>query len=73
MNAAAMQARVKRLGELIDGLSKEAEAVRQDRGEIPLLQWTRYYTALLNARDALCSARSALQEASDRQRAGQDG
>jgi hypothetical protein len=63
MNAAAMQARVKRLGELIDGLSKEADAVHQDRGDIPLLQWNRYYAALLNARDALCSARSAAKEA----------
>jgi hypothetical protein len=54
MNAAAMQARVTRLVELIDGPSKEAEAVRRDRGDIPLLQWNRYCTALLNARDALC-------------------
>jgi hypothetical protein len=63
MNAAALQARVKRLGELIEGLSKEAEAVHRDRGDMPLLQWNRYYTALLNARDALCTARSAAQEA----------
>jgi hypothetical protein len=73
MNAAAMQARVKRLGELIDGLSKEADAVRQDRGDMPLLQWHRYYSALLGARDALCSARSALQEASDRQQTRRQG
>jgi hypothetical protein len=73
MNAAAMQARVKRLTALIEGLSKEADAVHQDRGDMPLLQWNRYYCALLNARDALCSARSALQEASDRQQAGRDG
>jgi hypothetical protein len=73
MNAAALQARVKRLGELIEGLSREANAVHGDRGEMPLLQWNKYYTALLNARDALCSARSALQEASDRLQAGRDG
>jgi hypothetical protein len=32
MNAAALGARVKRLTALIDGLAKETEAVRADRG-----------------------------------------
>jgi hypothetical protein len=71
MNAAALQARVKRLGELIEGLSKEANAVPRDRGDMPLLQWNRYYAAMLNARDALCSARSAAQEALARHKTGQ--
>ena len=63
MNASQLQARAKRLTALINGLSKEAEAVRKDRGKMPLLQWNRYCTAILNARDALCSARSAAEEA----------
>jgi hypothetical protein len=62
MNAAAMQARVKRLTALIAGLSTEADAVHQNRSDMQLLQWNRYYSALLSARDALCWARSAAQE-----------
>jgi hypothetical protein len=66
MNAAALQARVRRLQALIDGLGKEAEAVWMDRGEMTLQEWNRYFTALLDAKDALHAARAAAQEAVNR-------
>jgi hypothetical protein len=68
-----MQARVKRLGVLIEGLGKETGAVLADRGDLPLQEWNRYLTALHNAKDALHAARSALQEALAKQQSGRDG
>jgi hypothetical protein len=73
MNAAALRARVERLGELIDGLGKEAEAVLADRGDLPLIQWSRYLTAINNAKAGLRAARSALREALAEQHAGPAG
>jgi hypothetical protein len=72
MNAAALAARVKRLTALIDGLGKEAEAVRTDRGPLTPQEWNRYFTALLNAKDALHAARAAAQEAAKRLKAGKE-
>ncbi len=66
MNAAALRARVKRLTALIDGLGKETESMRADRGVLSLQEWNRYLTALYNTKDALHDARSALQGASER-------
>jgi hypothetical protein len=66
MSAAALRARVKRSTALIEGLGKEAEAVRADRRDLTLQEWNRYLTALYNVKDALHDARSALQGASDR-------
>jgi hypothetical protein len=57
---------------LIDGLGKEREMVRADRGVLTIREWNRYVTALDNARDALHEARSALLTAAARQRAGLD-
>jgi hypothetical protein len=73
MNAAALGARLKRLTALIDGLGKETEAVRADRGVLALQEWNRYLTALYNAKVALHDARGALQTAAAKQRAGLDG
>ena len=58
--------RVKRLTALIDGLGKESEAVRTDRGPLTPQEWNRYFTALLNAKDACHAARAAVQEAVNR-------
>src|SRR5260370_10483302 len=63
MNTAALQARVKRLTALIDGMSKETAAVLADRGALTLQEWNRYLKALDNAKDALHDARAALQTA----------
>jgi hypothetical protein len=67
MNPDALLARVRRFGALIDGLGREAEDVRKDRGVLTPQEWNRYITSLLNARDALHDARSALQAGLSRQ------
>jgi hypothetical protein len=73
MNAAALQARVKRLTGLVNGLAIETAAVLEDRGDLNLQEWNRYLKALYNARDALHEARSALQQSVARQQAGREG
>jgi hypothetical protein len=70
LNAAVLAARVKRLTALIDGLGKEAESVRTDRGPLTPQEWNRYFTALLDAKDALHAARAAVQEAATRLQTG---
>jgi hypothetical protein len=66
MNAAALQARAKRLEALIDGLGKGADAAHENRAAMTLQVWNRYFTALLDAKDALHAARAAVQEAVNR-------
>jgi hypothetical protein len=73
MNAAALRARVKRLTTLIEGVGKEAEAVRTHRGALTLQEWNRYLTALYNVKDGLHGARIALQGAVNRLSAGKNG
>jgi hypothetical protein len=70
MNAASLRGRARRFGALIDGLGKEAEAVRKDRGVLTPQEWNRYITALLNVKDDLIEARASLQQALSRQTKG---
>jgi hypothetical protein len=73
MNPAALRARIKRMTTLIEGVGKEAEAVRTNRGALTLQEWNRYLKALYNVKDGLLDARIALQEAVNRLSARKGG
>jgi hypothetical protein len=66
MKAPALRARVKRLGELIDELRREAESVLAGRGVLTLAEWDAYVRALNGARWQLTDARGVLSQAARR-------
>jgi hypothetical protein len=52
MDAAGARKRMRRLTTLIDGLTKEADAVLGDRGVLKPGEWTRYLSGIRNAKYA---------------------
>jgi hypothetical protein len=66
MDAAGARKRVKRLTALIDGLTKEEEAMQAGLGVLTREEWGGYLTAIWAAKEALEDARTALQMAARR-------
>jgi hypothetical protein len=66
IDAAGARKRVKRLTALIDGLTKEEEAMQASLGVLTREEWTEYLTAIWSAKEALEDARTALQMAARR-------
>jgi hypothetical protein len=66
MDAAGARKRVKRLTALIEGLTKEEEALQAGLGVLTREEWTEYLTAIWSAKEALEEARTALRMAARR-------
>ena len=66
MDAAGARKRVKRLTTLIDGLTKEEEAMQAGLGVLTREEWSQYLTAIWSAKEAREDARTALQMAARR-------
>ena len=65
MDAAGIQARIKRFKELIDGISREMGLAQSDHAILDR-EYPNYLGALLKARQGCEAAKEALEAASDR-------